>query len=164
MHYTSLIAIMLFCACERHEGAAREQKLDETASLFVTREIPKLSIEIPIEGMKILREYHQVWRETRPERIDVKATIREGTKVYQDVAIHLKGTFTFQPIDAHPSLTLNFDKFSKGQRFHGLSKLHLNNTVQDPSYLSEAFARDLFNDIGVPAPRAGHALDRKSVV
>ena len=108
--------------------------------------------------MKVLREYHQVWRQTRPERIDVKATIREGAKVYKDVAIHLKGSYTFQPIDARPSLTLNFDKFAKGQRFHGLTKLHLNNTVQDPSFLSEAFARDLFNEIGVPAPRAGHAL------
>ena len=158
MHYIFLIAMVLFCACERHEGAGRDQKLDGPDSLFVTREVPKLSIEIPSEGMKILREYHQVWRETRPERIDVKATVREGKKVYQDVAIHLKGSFTFQPIDAHPSLTLNFNKFVKDQKFHGLTKLHLNNTVQDPSYLSEAFARDLFNDLGVPAPRAGHAL------
>ena len=163
MRYIFLTAIMLFCSCERHNGAAPgpkvdEPKVDETDSLFVTREVPKLSIEIPEEGMKVLREYRQIWRQTRPERIDVKATIREGKKVYQDVAIHLKGTYTFQPIDAHPSLTLNFDKFAKGQRFHGLTKLHLNNTVQDPSYLSEAFARDLFNDLGVPAPRAGHAL------
>lgn len=94
----------------------------------------------------------------RPPRIDVKATVREGATVYTDVAVHLKGSFTFQPIDARPSLTLNFDKFTKGQRFHGLTKLHLNNTVQDPSFLSEAFARDLFNAIGVPTPRAGHAI------
>jgi hypothetical protein len=158
MRYVLLIAISLFCSCERHEGAPRDQKLGETDDLFVTREVPSLRIEIPAEGMKVLRDYHQVWRQARPERIDVKATVREGTKVYEDVAIHLKGSFTFQPIDGRPSLTLNFDKFAKGQRFHGLTKLHLNNTVQDPSYLSEAFARDLFNDIGVPAPRAGHAL------
>ena len=151
-------ATLLLWACHRNESVALTQKEDETDALFTMRQVPKLSIEIPEEGMKTLRDYHQVWRQTRPERVDVKATIREGAKVYKDVAIHLKGTFTFQPIDAHPSLTLNFDKFAKGQRFHGLSKLHLNNTVQDPSYLSEAFARDLFNDIGVPAPRAGHAL------
>jgi hypothetical protein len=160
-------ASLLLCACHRNEAVtpdpkaddtALEQMVDETDVLFGTREVPKLSVEIPEEGMKILRSYRQVWRQARPERIDAKATIRDGENVYTDVAIHLKGTFTFQPIDARPSLTLNFEKFAKGQKFHGLSKLHLNNTVQDPSYLSEAFARDLFNDIGVPAPRAGHAI------
>ncbi len=152
-----LVAIVLFCACNRR-GNALAQKVAQPDSLFVTREVPKLSIEISEEGMEVLRGYRQVWRQPRPERIDVKATVREGTKVYKDVAVHLKGSYTFQPIDARPSLTLNFEKFVKGQQFHGLTKLHLNNTVQDPSYLSEAFARDLFNDIGVPTPRAGHAL------
>ena len=85
MRYAFLIVITLFCSCERHEGATRERKLDETDSLFVTREVPKLSIEIPSEGMKILREYHQVWSEARPERIDVKATVREGKTVYRGV-------------------------------------------------------------------------------
>jgi hypothetical protein len=172
------VAGLLFASCERHEERAlseaspeptrieatrgesgsAERKGDETDYLFVDRRVPRLNIEIPPEGMRVLREYHQVWRQERPERIDVKATVREGAQVYKDVAIHLKGSFTFQPINAQPSLTLNFDKFAKGQRFHGLSKLHLNNTVQDPTYLSEAFARDFFNAIGVPTPRAGHAI------
>src|SRR5262249_40071168 len=73
-------------------------------------------------------------------------------------SIHLKGSFTFQPIDAKPSLTLNFDKLAPGQKFHGLTKIHLNNSVQDPSYLCEPLARQLFDSLGVPSPRAGHAL------
>jgi spore coat protein CotH len=137
---------------------AEAEKPDETNYLFGERAVPRLSIEIPPEGMEVLRTYRQVFKQKRPERIDVKATVREGDQVYKDVAIHLKGSFTFQPIDGRPSLTLNFDKFTSGQRFHGLTKLHLNNTVQDPSYLNEAVSRDFFNDIGVPTPRAGHAL------
>jgi hypothetical protein len=108
--------------------------------------------------MAVLKDYRQVWKQARPERIDVRATIREGEHVYTNVAIHLKGSFSFQPIDQKPSLTLNFDKFADGQRFHGLTKIHLNNSVQDPSYLCEKLARELFNDLGVPSPRAGHAL------
>jgi spore coat protein H len=117
----------------------------------------RLRVEIPPEGMAVLQEYHQVWRQQRPERVDVRATIREGNRVYTNVAIHLKGSFSFQPIDAKPSLTLNFEKFAPGQRFHGLSKIHLNNSVQDDTYLCEQFARELFDSLGVPAPRAGHA-------
>src|SRR4051794_2972659 len=125
MRYVFLIAIMILCACERREGIARDRTfggtddlgktddrdkthdLDEPDDLFVARKVPKLRIEIPEEGMKVLRNYRQVWRQTRPERIDVKATVREGTKTYHDVGIHLKGSFTFQPIDARPSLTLH---------------------------------------------------------
>jgi spore coat protein H len=158
MHRLWLVAIVATISLCQTGCGAEKGKPDETSYLFDERVVPRLNIEIPPEGMEILREYQQVWREKRPERIDVKAIVREGDQVYKDVAVHLKGSFTFQPIDARPSLTLNFDKFTPGQRFHGLTKLHLNNTVQDPSYLNEAVSRDFFNDIGVPTPRAGHAL------
>ncbi len=128
--------------------------------LFGGGVVPKLEIQIPAEGMKVLREYHQVWRQPRPERVAVQVTIREGARTYTNVSVHLKGSYTYQDIDQKPSLTLNFDTFAPGQRFHGLQKIHLNNTVQDPSHLSEALARELFKDVGVPAPRAGHAFVR----
>ena len=119
---------------------------------------PRLRIEIPDEGLRELREYVQVWRQARPERVDVRATVQEGDKTCTNVAVHLKGSFSFQPIDGKPSLTLNFDKFAPGQKFHGHTKIHLNNSVQDPGCLSEQFARELFRSVGVPAPRAGPAL------
>jgi len=119
---------------------------------------PHLQIEISPTGMKVLREYRQIWRQPRPERVDVQATIREGEQVYTNVAVHLKGSYTFEPVDAKPSLTLHFDKFAPGQRFHGLTKIHLNNSIQDPSYLGEQLARELFAEAGVVSPRAGHAL------
>ena len=128
--------------------------------LFSGGVVPTLEFQIPAQGLKVLREYHQVWRQPRPERIDVPVTVREGEHIYTNVAVHLKGSYTYQDIDQKPSLTLNFDKFAPGQRFHGLEKISLNNSVQDPSYLSEALARELFIDVGVPSPRAGHALVR----
>jgi len=126
--------------------------------LFIEGKVPKITIEIAPEGMEVLRQYSQVWGQPRPERTDVQATIREDRTTFTNVAIHLKGSFTFQPIDSKPSLTLNFEKFAPGQRFHGLSKVHLNNSVQDSSYLCEALAREVFESAGVPSPRAGHAL------
>lgn len=125
--------------------------------LFTNAFIPHLQIEISPDGMKVLKDYQQVWGQKRPERIDVKATVREGDAIYTNVAIHLKGSFTFQPINEKPSLTLNFDRFADGQRFRGLDKIHVNNSVQDPTYLCEKLARELFASAGVPATRIGHA-------
>ena len=130
----------------------------DAADKFFTGSVARFQIEVSEEGMKTLREYVQIVRQPRPERIDVSATVREGGKVYTNVAIHLKGSWSFQPIDAKPSLTLNFDKFAKGQRFHGLTKIHLNNSTQDPTYLCEQLARELFAAVNVPSTRVGHAL------
>lgn len=139
-------------------GAGAQEKGRKTGDELFTGPVPRVSVEIPEEGMRVLREYRQVFRQTRPERVDVRATVREGGKVYTNVAVHTKGSWTWQPIDAKPSLTLNFDKFAEGQKFHGLTKVHLNNSVQDPAALNEQFARELFADLGVPAPRATPAL------
>jgi spore coat protein CotH len=64
---------------------------------------------------------------------------------------------SFRPIDEKPSLTLKFNEFTSGQRFHGLTKITLNNSVQDPTYTTEALCTALFRDAGVPAARVAHA-------
>jgi hypothetical protein len=129
------------------------------ADLFKDGWTPRLRIEIPPDGMAILRSY--VWDKTLngQDRTNVLATVREGTKVYTNVAVHLKGGLgSFRPVDDKPALTLTFDKFAPGQRFHGLEKIYLNNSVQDPTYLSEKICREMFLAAGLPSPRAGHAL------
>ena len=78
--------------------------------------------------------------------------------LYTNVAIHLKGgPGSYRQLQDLPAFTLNFDKFAEGQTFHGLKKIHLNNSVQDRSFLSEKISRELFEAAGVPAPRAGNA-------
>lgn len=80
------------------------------------------------------------------------------TNVYPDVAVHLKGAAgSSRGIDDKAALTINFDKFNPDQRFHGLKKIHLNNSVQDSSYCTELLCGALFEASGVPAPRAGNA-------
>jgi spore coat protein H len=73
--------------------------------------------------------------------------------------VHLKGAAgSFRGIDDKPSLTVNMDKFVKGQRFHGMDKFHLANSLQDPSYVSELICGELFRAAGVPASRVSHAI------
>src|SRR5947209_7801123 len=161
-HFAWLVALAcwgwLGPAAQGAAPNAQDQKAGD--DLFAGGVIPKLDFQISPESMKVLRDYHQVWRQPRPERQDVPVTIREGARIYTNVALHLKGSYTYQDIDQKPSLTLHFNKFAPGQRFHGLEKISLNNSVQDPSYLSEALAREVFMDLGVPSPRAGHAFVR----
>lgn len=79
---------------------------------------------------------------------------------YTNVGLHLKGSAgSFRQIDdPKPAFTLSFNQFNIEQRFHGLRKIHLNNSVQDASYLNELLAGELFRAANVPATRAAHAM------
>jgi spore coat protein H len=103
----------------------------------------------------------------RNDREDVRATVYEGSNVWHDVGLHVKGAAgSRRPIDdAKPALTLAFGKFTPDQKFHGLRKIHLNNSVQDSSYMCENICSELFRKAGVPTPRVSYATvtlnDRK---
>jgi hypothetical protein len=87
-------------------------------------------------------------------RTNVIVSVQEATSVYTNVLLHLKGsTGSFRPVDDKPSFTLHFH----GNAFHGLRKIHLNNSVEDPTYLNEYLGSELFRAAGVPAGRVGHA-------
>jgi spore coat protein CotH len=131
---------------------ARGQKAKvESNAFFQSPRVIHLALELGPRELDSLR---------REPRKYVRATLREDDKVvYRDVAVHLKGAAgSFRGIDDRPNLTLNMDKFAKGQRFHGLDKFHLANSLQDPSYLSELLCGELFRAAGVPASRVTHAL------
>lgn len=92
------------------------------------------------------------------DRSYVRATVTEGTNVFKDVGIHLKGMGSFRPFNEKPSFAVKFDKYSPDQTFFGLTKIMLNNASQDPTYLAELMATQMFREAGVPAARVTHAF------
>jgi spore coat protein H len=150
-----LAAASVCCQPALWAASSKKAAADE---LFSSAVIPHLQIQIPPEGMATLRQYF--WsRSGNPEdRVPVPGTVREGDTVYTNVAVHLKGAAgSFRPVDTKPGLTLKFDKFAPGQRFHGLDKISLNNSVQDPTYITDKLCRELYAKAGVPVPRANYA-------
>jgi hypothetical protein len=135
-------------------------KSENSEDLFSSTNLVSISISIPAEGINTLRTYRWTPEEPNPtKRPYALATVSSGNLVFTNVAVHLKGSFgSFRPVDRLPGLTLNFDKFAPGQHFHGLHKLSLNNSVQDPTCLHEKLCREVFEAAGVPVPRADHAL------
>jgi len=131
---------------------------DPSARFFAAHPVVRLEIQVDEPDLSAL---------LRDDRSYVRATVREldaasGDSepiVYRDVGIHLKGARgSYRPFHSKPALTLNFDKFTDGQKFHGIDKLHLNNSVQDRSYLCELISGELFRAAGVPAARVAFAL------
>ena len=123
----------------------------EADTLFGNSPVLHLRLEIDKESLESLRK--------NPHKY-ARATLHDGGMVYSNVAVHVKGSVgSFRKVEEKPGLTLNFGTFvPDAPRFHGLKKLHLNNSVQDPSYLSEFVCDEMFRAAGVPATRAAHAL------
>jgi hypothetical protein len=119
-------------------------------TLFTNGPVPHFRITIPEEAISELRTNARQY---------VRATVHEGTNAWPAVGVHLKGSIgSFRSIDGKPGLTLSFEKFVPEQRFHGLRKIYLNNSVEDASYMNELLGNELFRAAGVPAPRVTHAL------
>jgi spore coat protein H len=125
-------------------------KPDASDAFFQSGVVPSLKIEINKEELAKLRQ---------KDREYVSCTVIENGKTrYENVGIHLKGAAgSYRPIDDRPALTLNFDKLQPWQRFHALDKIHLNNSVQDPSYLEELLCSRVFLENKIPTPRSSHA-------
>ena len=76
---------------------------------------------------------------------------------YGEVGVRKKG-FLGSLSEEKPSLKLGFDKFVEEQALGGvLTRVTLNNSLQDPSLLNTCLAFQVFAAAGLPAPRCNYA-------
>jgi hypothetical protein len=124
------------------------QKASESDAFFDRGVIPQLRIKLTPKEEQQLRA---------DQRRYVDCTLIENDKTtYKKVKVKLKGAAgSFRNLDDRPALTLKLTK--KGERFHGMDKFHLNNSVQDESYMSELIAAHICRAAGCPATRVTHA-------
>lgn len=96
----------------------------------------------------------------RHPRDDVPAVLRIHGGRPRSAWVHLKGSGSFRSVDDRPSMTVTWCGAGRGGGEGGVPKFHLNNSVEDPSLLSEALGTVLFAAEGIPAPRVAHGRVR----
>jgi len=139
-------------------GYGQKEKPAPGEEIFDNKTVLPIRIVIASNELATLRQN---------DRRDVRATVYEGSNVWRDVGLHVKGAAgSRRPIDdSKPAMTLSFNRFTPDQKFHGLRKIHLNNSVQDGCYMCENICSELFRKAGIPTPRVSYATvtlnDRK---
>jgi spore coat protein H len=119
------------------------------AQIFDQPTLLTFKVELASEALESLR---------REPRKSVAATVTIDGQTLTNVAVHLKGAAgSFRNVDDRPALTLSFSKFESGRRWMGLRKIHLNNSLQDSTYLNEYLASDRFRAANIPATRVAWA-------
>lgn len=123
---------------------------NQSDAFFARTEIVTLTLEISPRERALLAQNQREY---------VPCRLREhGGETWQSASVKLKGAAgSFRELEDKPAFTLKMDKYRKKRSFHGLAKFHLNNSVQDETYLHEWLCAGLFRDAGVPAARVTHA-------
>jgi hypothetical protein len=148
--FTVLALCVALLAPASGSGAEKSRRRPPPGdALFSDGKIRTFKIEVAEPALSALQKENRSY---------VRATITEGGRLFRDVGVHLKGMGSFRPLNEKPSFTLKLDRFTPDQRYLGLSKIMLNNSSQDGTYLAELMATQMFRDAGVPAARVTHAF------
>ena len=89
----------------------------------------------------------------------VHANLDFEGKSFKNVAVRYKGNGTFMDAGRtdKKSLKVELNKFVKGQKLAGESKLNFHNNITDVASMHEPVAYELYRAAGVPAPRTAYA-------
>jgi spore coat protein H len=151
LRLVALAALLVALPLAAQEKKPEEKKKDPSEEVFKpATPMHKIKITVDPDALKVLK---------KEPRKYIRCTLEIGKERFEDVGIHLKGAAgSTREWDDRPALTLNMDKFKKGQTWQGLDKFHLNNSVQDGSVMNEILASEMYRAIGVPTARATQAV------
>jgi len=123
--------------------------LDPSTELFAQDSLPRFDITLSQESMDALS--------TDPTTY-VRGSIRYGAITLNDVAVRIKGEASLRGITQKAAFKIKTDEFVAGQNLLGLKRITLNNMAQDPTFLSERLAYQVYAAAKLPAPRCNNAL------
>ncbi|HTD65897.1 MAG TPA: CotH kinase family protein [Candidatus Limnocylindria bacterium] len=129
--------------------AAKGKKNDPSDALFATN-APILTFKIDIVGNELAALQ-------KDDRSYARGTVTAEATMLRDVALRVKGNGSRRPLNDKPSFVTKFDHYVPDQEFLGLTKIALNNSSQDPTYLADFMANEMFLEANVPVSRVTHA-------
>ena len=149
-----LIFILLISVC--FSVCSAENTPEYQPRLFDTGRVHTIDVQISEADWEDLLS-----RPEDKEKYETNVMI-DGEPIGQ-VAFSAKGNSSlsfvrYSGMSSRYSFKLNFGKYVKGQTWHGLDKLNLQNGIADASYMKEYLSYELFRRTGVPAPLCSYAF------
>lgn len=147
----TIIALSLCCLGMNPQTTPKKNYAE---SLFTLGEIASVEINMPDSTWKNIiehardKQYHVCSVTINGERFDSVAIRTKGASSLDDVTNMKSDRYSF---------TLKLNKYRKGQKYHGMTKLLLNNNIWDATQMKDAVVYDMCRYIGLPAPLTNYA-------
>ena len=145
----TLAATAVSAAEKKSPKLPKAKKADPSDALIATN--------APILTFQIIISEREMAALQKDDRSYVRGDITVGTTKLRDVALRVKGNGSRRPLHEKPSLVVKFDHYTPGQEFFGLTKIALNNSSQDGTFLADFMANAMFTDADIPVSRVTHA-------
>lgn len=132
---------------------------DPSAELYDPARFPRFDLELPAASLSAIKAVQSAEDPAQDEYVTATLIYDKAgaNEVVANVGLRIKGEGSFLRFEEKPALKIKVDKFVSGQRFRGLARLTLNNNFDDPSFVAERLAYDVYRTAGVPAPRCNSA-------
>ena len=149
----ALLVVVLPCFGKNDKNSHADKK-DYPEALFKLGEMATVELDVPEKTwQKIItkasdKTYHECDVSINGEHFGHVGIRTKGASSLDDVAIMKSNRYSF---------TLDLNKFEKGQKYHGLSKLLLNNNIWDATQMKDAIVYDMCRFIGLAAPLTNYA-------
>ena len=115
--------------------------------------MPQFDLTVDAAAMAVLMDPSVATQKTW-----VHAAFTSEGVTLADVGLRRKGASTYRVVPKKAAFKVKFDKWVKGQTFHGYTDLTLNNMVDDATGLRERLSYFVYRSLGVPAPKCNTAV------
>ena len=123
--------------------------IDLSAELYDEAALPRFDITLPESSIDQLRADSETY---------VPGELRYGDEVVSNIGVRIKGEGSLRTLEEKAAFKIKLDEFVPMQTFRGLRRMTFNNMVEDPSFLAERLAYEVFRAAELPAPRCNNAL------
>ena len=87
-----------------------------------------------------------------------RAKVTVDGEVFDAAGLRFKGNSSFRASGQWKKpLKIDLNRFTKGQKLHGRTKINLSNAFLDPAFMKEKLAYELYRAAGMPTPGVGWA-------
>ena len=165
----ALAVLCLFSACGSEDPETLFSAIDPAGRLFEPGRVIEVSIDIAPADWDALRRQTRNWwdivaveggqclAEPIPKPFTwFPASVTVDGEVRGNVAVRKKG-FLGSLDDERPALKVRFDYYDQEQTLLGLERLTLNNSVQDPTFVKQCLAFQVFENAGLEVPWCNYA-------
>ncbi len=148
-----MAAFVLSLCCLGMDSQANPKK-NYAETLFTIGEIASVEINLPDSTWQAIIGY------ARDKQYHVCSVVINGER-FDSIGIRTKGASSLDDVtnmkSDRYSFTLKLNKYRKGQKYHGMTKLLLNNNIWDATQMKDAIVYDMCRYIGLPAPLTNYA-------